>query len=251
MEGERRHFQGGNAQGLLVGNGHRGGHAGQHIRRGIQPGGGGIAGHVAHGPGDQVDVVDLRFDIQPQRNDGHGAGESLVHLLHVVFIHAQVHLQLGKVHDLHQALAAAEPIALGHGDLVHGAVDARLEGFAIGQIQDFIPCLYRLVLGNIDVAHGGLAAVLQRFGMYGADLRIEAHGGCNVPCLCGIAGIDGFLRPCRHGINIAVSRQAHRRNHRQQRHPLCPLPYPALSAPHVLLPSRPARHVFSITRKPF
>ena len=122
-------------------------------------------------------MVDLRFDIQPQRNDGHRAWESLVHLLHIVFIHAQVHLQLGEIHNLHQALAAAEPIALGHGDLVHGAVDARLEGFAIGQIQDFIPRLYRLVLGNIDVAHGGLTAVLQRFGMYGADLRIEAHGG--------------------------------------------------------------------------
>lgn len=75
----------------------------------------------------------------PREMIGHRAGESLVHLLHVVFIHAQVHLQLGEVHNLHQALAAAEPIALGHGDLVHGAVDARLEGSPLDKSRILSP----------------------------------------------------------------------------------------------------------------
>ena len=197
-------------------------------------------------------MIDLRLQIKPQRDNTHGTFLSFAHLLHVVLVHAERHLQAREIRDLYQTAAAPQPITLADRNFIHHAVDARREALPVGQVNDLIPGGYLLILGDVNLRDRRLAAVLQGLGVDGADGGVEAHGGGNVPRFRGIAGIEKLLRPCRHGVNVAVAHGAQSACARKGKYP--PKPFACAASAggfflrcHAFLPSR-LRDAFSGNR---
>src|SRR5699024_9544552 len=192
--------------GLLLGYGHGGLHAGEHIVGDRHRRGDGVVGRAAGGGRDAVYVGKFGIEGEVQRGDVHRAGLADVDAGDVIFVHAHGDGQVVEVHHLDQRRPGGHLVALLHGDAVDAAVEAGLERLSTGEAHQPVAGLDFLFLGNVDLAHRARRGSGERFAVLHVDIAGKAHGVGDGTGGGGIAAISGGGR----GLQAGPYEQAHR-----------------------------------------